>query len=444
MTENGRNVLIWDKWELVQRLCRALDVADGALDCLAKEGYSDPSDPRNDVCPEKVISETAFLLIAASTVSGCSDVTERIDRIARSLIPHARSERMLLQTCLHPSLALDFAQAHICLARLGYSDHKFDKLLRQSCQAQGALGRERSPHRVLEQEWIARCWTCSEEDSRKYSARTPLKSVLNHPVDLFGGTREDFYAFTHALMYLRDFNIHPVSLPRRRNELLAEADAMLARCLDEQDYDLGGELLLAWPLTGKSWSPAASFSFRVLAKVEDTAGFLPASSTRLDHLQKLEGQARRRYLLATAYHTMYVMGLLCAVALQPGRKPPGIISGRGARRGGSEAILQVIDSIENNAHWRDEIETLSREERDAVASLLLNIALIRAMKKRQFTAVQDLLGIADAQGLCDNPCSSQAAEALERLSVFARITGKNKTEDSKQIEDETVLAQDCP
>jgi hypothetical protein len=440
---NSSQLLSWDKADLVQRLCRALDVADGALDCLAKDGYTDPKDPSNDVRPEKVISETAFLLIAASTVPGCSDVTERIDRVARSLIPHARSERMLIQTCLHTSLALDFAQAHICLARLGYSDHVFDKLLCQSCQAQGALGRERVPHRVLEQEWIARSWACSEPDSRKYSSRTRLISVLNHPVDLFGGSREDFYAFTHALMYLRDFNIHPVRLPRRRSELLAEAGAMLARCLDEQDYDLGGELLLAWPLTGRSWGATASFGFRVLAKVEDRAGFLPASSTRLDRLQKLEGKARRSYLLATAYHTMYVMGLLCAVALQPGRNPPAFISDRGARPGGAEPILEVIDSIENNAHWREQIEVLSREERDAVSSLLLNIALIRAMKKRQFTTVRNLLEIADAQGLSDSPCSSQAAEALERVSVFASITAKNEQEQTKQIESEEALAQHC-
>ena len=82
-----------------------------------------------------------------------------------------------------------------------------------------------------------------------------------------------------------------------------------------------------------------------------------------------------------------------------------------------------------------------REERDAVSSLLLDIALTRAIKKRQFTTVRDLLEIGDAQGLSDSPCSSQAAEVLERLSVFASITAKNEQKQTKQIESEAALAQ---
>jgi len=76
-------------------------------------------------------------------------------------------------------------------------------------------------------------------------------------MDLLNGSRDDVYAFTHALMYVTDFNIRPRRLPRRRAAILAEAEAALARCLDEQDYDLGGEVLLAWPLTGRSWSPGS-------------------------------------------------------------------------------------------------------------------------------------------------------------------------------------------
>ena len=144
------------------------------------------------------------------------------------------------------------------------------------------------------------------------------QSTLNRPMDVLCGSRDDIYAFTHALMFVTDFAIGPCRrLPRRRAVILTEAEAALARCLDEQDYDLAAEVLLAWPLTGRQWSPAAVFGFCVLARVEDTAGFLPAPSTRLQRFQQLQGDRRTEYLLATAYHTAYVMGLLCSAALRP-------------------------------------------------------------------------------------------------------------------------------
>lgn len=435
--------LTWDKKDLVRRLCRALDVAERAVECLAQHGYSDPDEPGNDVRPEKVISETAFLLLAASTVSGFHDVSDRVDRIARQLIPHARSERMLLQVCLHPPLAFDFAQAHICLGRLGYPDERFDTLIRRSRQSQASHSRERVPHRVLEQEWIAKSWNDLQVNSQWEPPRTHLNSVLDQPVDLLGSSREDAYAFTHAMMFRRDFNIHPLALPRRRSELLAEAEVMLSRCLDDQDYDLSGELLLAWPLTGKDWSAPAAFGFRVLTRVEDKAGFLPTASTRLNHFEKLNEKDRSKYLLATAYHTVYVMGLLCAVSLQTGRTPPVGTSITISTRGSANQILQILDSDGQKPHWREEVESLSEPERDAISSLLLDIAILRAVNRRQFNKIRELLEIASGFGLSDTPCSSQAAEALERLTVFAKLTQTACYSSNELTENSTTRNKAC-
>jgi hypothetical protein len=85
-------------------------------------------------------------------------------------------------------------------------------------------------------------------------------------------------------MFVAGTNIPPRPLPRRRSVILSEAEAVLAWCLDESDYDLVGEVLLAWPLTGSFWSPAATFGFRVLARVEDAVGFLPSAGTRVELL----------------------------------------------------------------------------------------------------------------------------------------------------------------
>jgi len=427
----------WLPRDLARRLCHVLDVAGQVVERLAREGFIDSVEPGNNVPPEKVVSETAFLLLAASTANRHEHVRTRVEKVARLLIPHARSERMLLGACLEPALALDFAQAHICLSRLGYRDEAFDALLRRSLVSQARFGRERAPHRMLEQEWLYATWRNPPGQSRG-TPRAALQSVLGRPMDLLNGHRDDIYAFTHALMYVTDWNLKPRALPRARAAILADAEAALARCLDEQDYDLAAEVLLAWPLTGQSWSAAAAFAFRVLARVEDEAGFLPAPSTRLQRLNTLKGAARSAYLLATAYHTIYVMGLLCAAALQPGRTPPAQVPTGAAAPDSAALIVPFLsrrspkanpvpdvprsgEPVAEGSHWWGEFQRLNAVERDALAVLLLNIALRRKVVQRDFGGLRDLLKAAYAAGLADSPAASQAAELLERVALLVRL-----------------------
>jgi hypothetical protein len=409
------NLIYWNKDYLAQRLCHALNTAEQAIHRLAGNGYSNSKEQSVNVRPEKVISETAFLLLAASSAGHISEVSARVQSVARQLAPYARSRRMLLGVCLEPSLALDYAQAHVCLTKLGYPDICFDEVLRQSINSQSGTGRERPPHRMLEQSWVMTLWNPSAKRDRSV-VRT---SALGVPMDLLNGNREDIYAFTHALMYESDFGTRPRRLPRQKAVILAEAEAALARCLDEQDYDLGGEVLLSWPLTGRSWSSAATFGFRVLAGVADKAGFLPSPVTRIKRLDSLQGDERANYLLASAYHTVYVMGLLSAASLQSGRLPPRNISTRSIRKGASSPILKLLDADKQTAHWREELNLLSDQEQDAVTGLLLAVALRRKTREHEFGAVRELLEIGHTFDLTNTPVASQAAEMLERLATFS-------------------------
>jgi hypothetical protein len=146
----------WDQQDLARRLCHALDIGTQAVERLAAKGYTDSVEPGNNVRPEKVIAESALLLLAASDAAEHGNVRARIEKVAQVLIPYARSERM------------------------------------------------------------------------------------------------------------------------------AEAEVALARCLDEQDYDLAGEVLprivrsedfLAWPLSSRSWSAAASFGFPSSGARRGRSGF---------------------------------------------------------------------------------------------------------------------------------------------------------------------------
>jgi hypothetical protein len=414
------NQVTWDRGDLVRRLCSALDIAKKVLTRLAPNGYTDCVEPSLSVRPEKVISETAVLLLAASGAAD-PDVAARTSALAQMLIPHARSERMKLGVCIEPSLSLDYAQAHACLSRLGYPDPAFDKLLEQCMQSQARAGRERPPHRMLEQRWIAGLLGISPPGLERLSRSAAANSVLGHPMDLLSGGREDIYALTHALMFVADFSSRAPGLPRHRSAILSEAEAVLASCLDESDYDLAGEVLLAWPLLGGDWTPGAAFGFRVLARVEDAAGFLPSPGTRIEHLNKLEGEERTNCLLATAYHTAYVMGLVCAASLRPGKAPPANIPTQKSRPGAAQSILPLLGAGNGTAHWLAELDQLTDGERDVLADFVLIAALRRRVRERDFDAVRELLRVGYALGLADSPASSQAAEMLERLAIFGEI-----------------------
>lgn len=411
----------WDKSDLEDRVCRVLDVGIDAVTRLALDGYVDPEEPQNSLRPEKLISETAVLLYFASIAEPdrhCA-VGTRIHTLAQLLIPHARSDRMRMGLCLEPSLALDFGEAHACLSKMGYQDAGFDELLQQSINSQAASGRERVPHRMLQQSWICDVWAGSAPSTRKIARVNVANSALNHPMDLFGGGRHDVYAFTHAVMYVSGLNGLNCRLPRARSIILAEAESALAGCLDEEDYDLAGEILMAWPLTGKSWSPASIFAFRVLARVEEIGGVLPALSTRQLRLDKLQGDERADYFLATAYHTAYVMGLLCSVALRPGHAPPARLKKNDTLDDSVGRILEILDADGRSRHWRLEFDRLCSGERGQLANFLLNIALFRAAKHRSFDAIHELLELGHRYGLTDSPAASQAAEMLQRVALFA-------------------------
>jgi hypothetical protein len=431
----------WSTGDLDRRLCHALNFARLAVQRLGARGYSDLTTPINDVRPEKVVSEAALLLFVAGTARPSDDLDAEIHLLAQLLIPYARGDRMLLGMCLEPALALDYAQGHICLARSGYPDAAFDAVLECSRLSQASAGRERTPHRMLEQGWLHNGWLPA---ARPGAPRGRRDCVLTRPMDLLGGSREDLYAFTHALMYLTDFNVRPRRLPRGRSLLLAEATAALARCLDDDDYDLAGELLLAWPLTGTSWSGAATFAFRVLATVEDEAGFLPSPSTRLDRLRSLDGIERTDYFAATAYHTVFVMGLLCAVALQPGRTPPAQVRPQRHVRGSAEWFLRHLGADDKNARWRKEFDGLEERARDGLSGLLLNMALHRRVKARDFAAVFELLAKADEFGLGGLPMSSQAAELLQRMAAFTRVRGSGRGEQRNRQIGERRPVRDRP
>lgn len=409
----------WDESDIKNRLCRALDITKRAVALFSEGGYTDGEIIDNSFRPDKPIAEAAMLSYAASGVRHYPDVAKRIDGLAKSLAPLARSKRIMLSMSLHPSVCVELAVPHILLSKLGFKEERFDHFLQLCLNSQASRGHERPPFASLEKLWILELWSGVKLGQ---DWQNDLKnSVLNWPIDILGGLKEDAYALTHLVIYCTDFGFDVKRLPRSRSTVLAEARSFLAKCLDEEDYDLAAEILMMWPQLGAPWCASSAFGFRVLLNVEDQVGVLPSVRTKADRLNKLEGDAKTRYVFATAYHTALVMGLLCAVSLHKVQAPPLHLSGLTVEERIIDQLLSYIDS--DQGHWQPIFAALSESERLTLAPLLLDIGLAQAFRKRDYDKANRLLEMATHYGMDQSPLSAQASEMLHRLAVFSEAVG---------------------
>lgn len=412
--------MTWSEADLVRRLRGALELAEQAVRLLAADGYTDPDNPSYQIRGEKVVGETGLLLLAAAPCASRVGICEELEAVASLLVPYAQGERVRARICMEPSLALEHALAHICLSRIGFPDLELDRLLVMSLEAESSAGRERPPHRELEQEWLMRVWGRLPE-GRHVNAHLPKQSALGRPIDLLSLHKDEAYAFTHSLMYLTDLGTRRVRLPRPQSTIVAEADAACASSLDEPDYDLCAEVLLTWPYLRRRWSSSATLGFAVLASVEDTLGFLPAPGVSLERLATLRGDERSHYVITSSYHSAYVMGLLCAAALHGGCLIRSSALSRNRYRGAAADFLALVGSGDPEPAWRAYFDELSSNEQDVASPFLLNVCLRRGALRRELETVRSALLIGERYGLLDAPAPRQAAELLRRSVMFATL-----------------------
>ncbi len=382
---------------------------------FAERGYADSEVPDNSFRPDKPIAEAAMLAYAAAGANHHPVVADRVSDLVATLVPLARSRRIMLGMALHPSACVELAVPHILLSRLGFEDETFDDFLEICLSSEAARGHERPPFAALERSWILALRNGSEL-GRDWQIDLE-RSVLKWPLDFLGGLKEDAYALTHLVMYCADFGFNVKPLPRPRTAVLAAARSLLARCLDEEDYDLAAEVVMIWPELGAPWCASSAFVFRVLTTIEDQVGVLPSVRTRIERLNELSGEDRTRYAFATSYHTALVMGLLCALALRAGSTPPSTLPGPPADQALIDRIKSFIEM--DRGHWQSVFAALTGQDGLKLAPLLLDIALLQKIRTRNYEAANELLQIAEGHGMDQTPLVVQAAEMLDRVVRFS-------------------------
>ena len=406
----------WTGDDLSRQVVLALGFANGVLDDIDSAADS----PLSRIA-QKVVAETAMLLYAVAPLRATHPQVETAcARLASRLVPLARSTEVQAALCMDPGKALDHAMAHILLDRLGYADAAFDSLLQGTQQLGRQVGPERLPHRLIEQTWLEQIWPRGAP-SRRRQSEAVAASALGRPLDALKASRADIYAFTHSVLYASDMGRQKLASARRRRDIEADALVALGFALDAQDCDLTVEVLWVWPMLRLRWHPTALFALKGLIEKQDSLGFLPGIGFDAQRVEEMSPEQRERHVRATCYHTVYVMGFLCAAASRHDRlpRPASHRPKRGTSRGAGAALLDLLQSDKHHPEWCARMAEQSAELQDAAAPLLLSVLARRAAEASDLARLRLILNAALQCGLASGPAPVQAAALLRRAQCLA-------------------------
>ena len=148
--------------------------------------------------------------------------------------------------------------------------------------------------------------------------------------------------------------------------------------------------------------------------MEDEAGILPGGTTNAERLRSLTGEPRRLYALATAYHTAYVMGMLCAALLRPTRSRP---SATWPDYAGLEEIVSNGELTIDQSDVVRVLATLPRAEHARLSGFGLDLTIAQAARRRQYGELDELLRRVGESGYPNSPLVTHAKELLVRLAL---------------------------
>ncbi|HSN11954.1 MAG TPA: hypothetical protein VLS51_07595 [Propionibacteriaceae bacterium] len=401
----------WPRDDLEDRVVRALGLAVTVLDELGETGFTDSERPALSFGPDKPVAESAMLAYAAAGATPGRRLASAVDEVVQRLVPLCRSPRALADAALRPHRAFKYAIPHTLLTALGHPDQRIDDFLLAQCATARGVAADLPPVARMERQWVMGRYGPETLDLRG--------TGLEKPLDLLAADREDAYALTHALFYVSDFARHaPRSWGRPRAAVLDDVRALLARYLRLEDYDLSGELLMAWPELGAGWDPVSSFAFRVLAEVEDRVGLLPCGNVDERRVVSMAASEARRYTLASAYHTAFVMGFACAAALRCGT-PSRTLSRVVPKRPVWEELYGLVDH--SRGHWQSVFATLDDDQRAALTPMLADMATLDAMESRDYARAVIVLGLA-AEGGVEGPLQRRSEDVLAALGRAVELT----------------------
>lgn len=419
--------------DLLRRVHQALQLTGHAMHAAVLQDEQDRKPPQapsaappgpDGVRPlvlAKVMAEAAMLMRCAGFLRDeDASVAVAIDRLARQVAPHARSEAVLARLCQEPYRAIEHAAAHVYLCDIGHGDDAFDRFLQELLDAEPIGGAERLPNHALECHWLGQVRT-RMAGAADIDAALLARTCVALPLDVLASSTLDLYAFTHVVLYASDMGGRAVAWPRAVDEIAAEAEAALAAALDADNFDLAAELLWTWPMLGLCWSPAARFAFEVLAAAQDEHGFLPGPQYSPPQPGAPPAAAHDDFVLRTSYHATLAMGMLCAAALRPGRAPVPPPAGATAAAACVDRLLPLLPAVPRTPRWLDAQAGLERGRRRQLAPFVLTLVFRRAAAAHDLPRLRDGLAAALGCDLTAGPAVRQALSLLRRATALAGL-----------------------
>lgn len=405
----------FDTSTLEKSLYKAFDVAHVVIKFFSSKGYQNPGRDELSFTAFKPLAETAMLIYATQACREHETISLRIDQLAQRLALHARSEAVAAEIALHPSQALKLAVPHILLTKSGFKDANFDNYISTFVDLNAGYAEDCTLSALYEKHWIASVFNDSTPSPDPI--HPDLDIYLNRPLDIIGCRREDAYGLTHILMYATNFGLNPEGLRQNPSFAIHQAHSLLAKCIETEDYDLACELLLFWPYTGTKMSHEADFALNLLHDVESSVGHLPCSNTDPQYILKISGLERERYVIASSYHTIYVMGVLAAAMLKQ----------RGRARDQAEELMPPVPNEDfgsalinhmdtNKGHWYPLYQRQQPEDQRHLSRLLLDIAITQATITSDYGCLAGILQLASRANV-QTLLSTQAGGLLQRLSL---------------------------
>lgn len=298
--------------ELLDRLLLVL--GHGADELTRLETYAQTWKDEGDALlrlQDKVAAEALLLAYLASRVSGDNRrLQEAVTTLRVRAEEHIVTNRNAALLRRFPQTAATLGVGFVLLSQFGRLLPNIEKLLRQAVTRGFTTLSERSTFRLMDTRW-----TYGLLDSglvRPVDELLPLSTLGASPHPIYT-MNEDNYALTHAIYYVTDFGRKlPLTFPQAQTPFL---DSFLAWIAIRGDLDLLGEFLIATLTLHQPRTPAFRFAWHLLFKAWDDNGGLTGPEFSSAHFTELQGTEADAYAFSENYHTTFVGGILCAVAL---------------------------------------------------------------------------------------------------------------------------------
>ena len=260
---------------------------------------------------DKVAAEGLLLAYLASRVAGQdaelgSAVTALVDG-AEARLATGRSEAVLRR---FPQATTTLGLSYVLLGQLGRGRPEIEELLRRRLASGWATVNERAPYRLMDSRWTFGLFDPSLLGPPE--ALLPFCTLAADPHPIWN-LNEDDYALTHAIFYLTDFGRRPAP-PEIEDRAAQLLDPFLAWHSVQLDLDLLGEMLIAALALRMPPTAALELAWEVFASAWEEGGLVGPEHSAAKAAE-LRGAEREAYEFSENYHTVFVGGILCAVAL---------------------------------------------------------------------------------------------------------------------------------